>query len=287
MIPTADHLDAIADLLVRDDGEDHRGWLGERLAEDPARMRVALAPSGQVRAFLRVFTPAPDHHWITAPRVGPDGGEASAELLDEVMALAEARGWSKLSTRVSADGLPPAYRDALATHGFAAVNTRVEYKTPVADLPPEGESPFDWRALDVVGHAAAAELIDRAGPGPEWEADDTGEAVLAHALGRRGMYAEPDCVQIGFLDGEPAAFVIAQVEPASGWSTITFMGLVPAARGRGLGRHVHRRGMALLRAQGGAQYHGGTSATHRVMVRLFERHGCVPFARLVEYVAEL
>ena len=69
--------------------------------------------------------------------------------------------------------------------------------------------------------------------------------------------------------------------------TITFMGLLPAFRGRGLGRHVHRRGMALLRAQGGTLYHGGTSASNGAMIRLFEQHGCTVFARMVEYVARL
>ncbi len=287
MIPTEAHLDAIAALLALDDGEDHRGWLRERFAEDPARLRVALSSAGVARAFLRVFTPAPDRHWLTAPRFGPDGAEATAGLLAEAVALARARGWATLSTRVDPDAQPAAYRAALAEHGFAAVNTRVEYKTPVVDLPAEGESPFEWRPLDVVGEAAAAALIERAGPGPEWEADDTGAAVLAHALDRRGMYCAPDCVQVGLLDGAPAAFVIAQVQPATGWSTITFMGLAPEVRGRGLGQHVHRRGMAMLRAQGGVQYHGGTSTSNQPMVRLFERHGCLPFARLVEYVATI
>lgn len=289
MIPTTDHLPALAALLadVVDGDEDaayHRRRLDASHAEDLARIRATFDADGTARALLRIFVPAPQAYWLTTPRHRPGAAADTVGLLDALVALADARGWSKLATRVEADRLPGPYLAALGRHGFAVDNERVEYKTPLDALPPEGETPLQWVPLDAFGHAATADVIDRAGRGPEWEADDTGESVLAHALGQEHLYREPDCVQVGLLDGEPAAFVIAQVEPPTGWSTLTFLGVVPAFRGRGLGPFVHRRGMALLRAQGGTLYHGGTSATNHPMVRLFERHGCRLHARLTEYV---
>ena len=79
------------------------------------------------------------------------------------------------------------------------------------------------------------------------------------------------------------AFVCAQVAPSDGWSRITYMGLVESARGRGLGRWVHRRGFAMMRAQGGELYHGGTAAENAGMLRLFVDHGCDEVARLEEF----
>jgi hypothetical protein len=48
---------------------------------------------------------------------------------------------------------------------------------------------------------------------------------------------------------------------------------VPEARGQGLGSTVQRHGLSMLRAQGGTEYHGGTSLENRAMRRCFERLG--------------
>ncbi len=95
------------------------------------------------------------------------------------------------------------------------------------------------------------------------------DPVLTHA---------PECIQVS-----EAGIVIAQVNPRTAWARITYMGLLPEHRGRGLGRWVHRRGFAMLRAQGGALYHGGTVETNRPMMRLFEAHGCRFHRRLEEW----
>jgi len=97
------------------------------------------------------------------------------------------------------------------------------------------------------------------------------DAVLTHA---------PECIQVS-----DAGIVVAQVNPRTAWSRITYMGVLPAFRGRGLGRWVHRRGFAMLRGQGGVLYHGGTVETNRPMVRLFEAHACRFHRRLEEWRA--
>jgi GNAT superfamily N-acetyltransferase len=61
------------------------------------------------------------------------------------------------------------------------------------------------------------------------------------------------------------------------------MGVVPEARGRGLGTWVHRHGFRMLRDQGGKLYHGGTAAVNAPMLRLFRAHGCKEAARMVEF----
>lgn len=114
------------------------------------------------------------------------------------------------------------------------------------------------------------------------EQEDPRDA-LADWLSAPGLTSGPACVQIGYLDDRAVAFVCAQVSPEDGWSRITYMGLVPDARGRGLGTWVHRRGFRMLREQGGKLYHGGTAAANTGMLRLFREHGCKEVVRMLEY----
>lgn len=182
---------------------------------------------------------------------------------------------------------PAPLEEALQNAGWSSVGGRVEFRTPVAELPPElDDSPFTWHALDDYGREAAAALFERAGAGPEWEESDDAAALIEGYLAEEGVYHEPDCIQIGTIAGEGAAFLCAQADREGGWCTITFLGIVPERRGQGLGTHVHRRGFAMLRDQGGRSYHGGTSADNAAMRRLFERHGCRPLRELREWRRE-
>ena len=151
------------------------------------------------------------------------------------MTLARGRGLAQLHTRLTPDRTPPPYLAALEGLGFTVRDGRMEFKTPIADLPGEEGTPLTWASHDVMGREAAGALFERAGSGPDWEESDVGVDLIDSYLTRDGMYVEADCAQVGSSDGTPVAFIIAQVELTSGWSTITFMGLVPEYRGRGLG----------------------------------------------------
>jgi ribosomal protein S18 acetylase RimI-like enzyme len=88
---------------------------------------------------------------------------------------------------------------------------------------------------------------------------------------------------LGYIDGKLAAFVVAQVRP-DGWSRITYMGVHPDFRGKGLGKWVHRRGFAMMKKLGGKDYFGGTVSTNKNMVKLFQEHGCRGTRVLEEWV---
>lgn len=92
-----------------------------------------------------------------------------------------------------------------------------------------------------------------------------------------------DCVHMGMLDDVPVSFVCAQVDLNDGWSRITYMGLVPSHRGRGLGHWVHRHGLTMLKAQGGVLYHGGTRTHNAPMLACFEGQRCRRWQRLSEW----
>ena len=193
---------------------------------------------------------------------------------------------SSLLLRLDLDRALDGLEEMLKSAGWERGEERYEFKTPVDELPTSWEGPLLWRELSEVGFEETARVIDEAGRGPEWEQEDRGSALLRSYLEDGERRGERTGVEVGFLPEEEdaVAFVVAQTAPSSGWCTIQFMGVTPKARGRGLGPWVHRRGFELMRRQGGALYHGGTSAKNKPMLKLFEEHACEPHAHLAEWM---
>ena len=198
--------------------------------------------------------------------------------------LAALSGLTAVSTRPRAEQITPRYREALLEAGFVELGERIEFKSPMEDLPGDEGSPLLWRDRAAVGKDLAIEMLSRTSNGDPHgvEEHERPAEALADMLSDVELSNGPECVQVGYLDGEPVAFVMAQVGN-EGWSRISYMGLVPAARGQGLGTWVHRHGFSMMRSQGGTLYHGGTAATNQPMLRLFESHGCKLYARMVSF----
>lgn len=179
-----------------------------------------------------------------------------------------------------------AFRDAFVRAGFREVGGRMEFRAQVADLPQEeAGSPFQWISGDQLGLERLAGIFAQASHGDPHglrEGDDPLEE-LTQSLEEPGLTSEIRDIHVGYIDGEPAAYIHVQVELESGWSRITYMGLLPGFRGKGLGSRLHRHGFSMMRDFGGAVYHGGTAADNLPMVRLFEKSGCQRFAHLVEW----
>ncbi len=221
------------------------------------------------------------------PRTRALAAPAFGGLVREVLARVQALGAGTLHLRLPRGPGQAELSGILAAEGFRRKHERVEFRTPVAELPAEGSSPFSWRPVQSEGDLTltrAAELLERAGQGdPDWDPADKPEEMLKAYLSDDQLYGGLDAVQVGFIEGEPAAVVIAQVNPGTGWSRITYMGLLPAFRGRGLGKSLHRHGFEMLRRQGGREYHGGTVDTNASMIALFRAHGCREFRRVEEW----
>jgi ribosomal protein S18 acetylase RimI-like enzyme len=251
---------------------------GERELADT---RVAKDAAGAIRAALRLV-PLGGATYLLA---GPFGDDASAApLVADALRHARGRGARLVRSRPDAATVGPRYRAALLEQGFAQLDERIEFERSVADLPRDDGSPLTWRDLAAVGRAEAAAMLRAVAvgdPHSDDESDDP-EVALAEWLAAPGLTNGPDCVQIGYLKDRAVAFVCAQANPETGWSRITYLGVVPDARGRGLGTWVHRRGFRMLADQGGRAYHGGTAARNEAMVRLFRAHGCKESRRMLE-----
>ncbi|MEZ4238182.1 MAG: GNAT family N-acetyltransferase [Myxococcota bacterium] len=203
-----------------------------------------------------------------------------ARLVDEALAWAAPRA---VYARVPLRREHTALLAALTRTGGVRHGERQEFRTPVADLPEEdpAERRLSWRpgALD----DATVALLAETGTGGPNALTSPARAHLTAWLSSPTLTCDPASVlHVGAVDGRDVALVVAQ-RAGDGWSTCTWMGLVPAARGRGLGHAVHRHALAMLRAQGATLYHGGTSAENAPMMACFARQGCVPWRRFARW----
>jgi hypothetical protein len=251
---------------------------------DLANIRVVRDAGGEVIAAVRLDTISPAHLYWGSPAMRSealhDERQETALLVRDALGRTRSLGASMVSTRILDEPRFEAYERALAEAGFAQTGDRVEFESAVRDLPEEGQSPLAWRPLGEVPKAAVVKLLVDVSVGDPCasEADDA-DAELSGWLQMPGTTR----VDIGVCEGQMAAAVVAYARPETGWSTILYMGVIPSLRGRGLGAFVHRHGFAMLRALGGATYHGGTSARNGAMLHLFEVHGCRECARFKEW----
>ncbi|TNE88496.1 MAG: hypothetical protein EP330_14075 [Deltaproteobacteria bacterium] len=272
------------------------GWMAVAPSEEDPEIRVArlrakladpawvarhriLVDADGVRALGWLFDTEPHRLGLALRTRDPSFTAHDAALLSELVHTGWELGASGLGLRMPATRVNAALVDGVRATRGREVDGRVEFKAPLAALPEEAPSPLGWRPASIPEAARLLERCSHASPDGLEPGDDADE-VLAGYLSAEEMTTDPaDCLHVGSLDGEDVALVCAQVEVASGWSTLTFMGLVPEARGQGLGGAVQRHGMAMLRSQGGTHYHGGTSMRNQAMRACFAANGVPELVR--------
>lgn len=207
-----------------------------------------------------------------------DDSEIFRGLVEEALGHCRALGASRVMARWISGSHPESRKDALAGLGFKAGPRRIEFQREISGLPSEEGTPLVWQSAGELTHAEfdrIGAILRKAGEGdPDFHPSDDPVELLKGYMQERGLSSGPDCIHLGSVGGELAAIVVAQVQASDGWSRITYMGMLPAFRGRGLGCWVHRHGFEMMRAQGGKLYHGGTLAANKRMIRLFELHAC-------------
>jgi hypothetical protein len=286
-------LAAYADLVASLQNEEPSAVL-ERLegqirdgALDLADVFVTVDPTGGlVTGILRIVRIGKDAAFLTQWRGREGGGtrRAIVGLVLEARARADELGIRELSTRVVDSRMTDDYRDALNDAGFSLTNRRIEYKTPLSQMPLEGPSDLRWKTMAETGEGVVLDVLREASVGtPDGVDTSVGFAAIENLLD--GSYADmdPRAVQIGYSGGQAVAILFCLVDTKTGWSTIAFMGLVPSHRGRGLGAQVHLHGIETLRALGGVLYHDGTSESNNIMRHLFEKQGCIESDRMEEW----
>lgn len=248
--------------------------------------RLALGDKGKIKAALSL-SPMGDGWAFLSPIItsGPEiPKEQGLPLLKEVIDAAQIAKIQRISARIELDQLSQDYENTLIGLQFKKIGSRIEFKADVSLLPGEDGSPLSWVNMDALGFDKTADLLGEVGRGaPDWEDEDDPRELLKEYFGDSNLSSGPNCVHIGQVGAKNVALVIAQVDKRDGWSRLTYMGLTPEYQGKKLGPWVHRHGFAMLKAQGGQEYHGGCSMENKAMWALFERHGCRELRRLSEW----
>ncbi|MCO4781665.1 MAG: GNAT family N-acetyltransferase [Candidatus Cloacimonetes bacterium] len=107
---------------------------------------------------------------------------------------------------------------------------------------------------------------------PDFSEDDNALECLQSYLSDSSMYSQDDCIQVGKIDNEFMSLVIPQSDGT--WGTLTYLGIIPKYRKRGLGKDLHKYGLSCLYKQGTRDYHGGTLETNAAMQRVFQINSC-------------
>jgi len=142
------------------------------------------------------------------------------------------------------------------------------------DLPPSVD--FTWRTLAEAGESELVPVLWEASQGDPFEGDDRdAEREWRELVADTGTELDPTLWRIALRDGVPVGVVLPTVwEGARREGTLSYVGVVPAHRGRGLGRALHAAGLRLLAEAGALRYAGSTDVRNAAMARVFAANGC-------------
>ena len=177
--------------------------------------------------------------------------------------------------------------DKLPNLGFQKKQHRIEFRKNLSELPSgdgsmiswQSASEFGWQVRDVANFLKLVAKGD-----PDSEPTDDPVTYVQDWMKDPVLTCGTDCISVGFKDKKPCALMVAQINPKSKWSRISYMGIIPEFRRQGLGKWVHRKGFDMMRAKGGTLYHGGTSTENLAMLALFKSHRCEIYCKMQEWI---
>jgi hypothetical protein len=206
-----------------------------------------------------------------------------SELLSEITSFLHSNNKPfELEIRTKPDGR---FSKALVEQGFNRIHVRHEYKIDLeADMFVNASDMkfYPFQSLNLSLQEVADLLAETAKDSPNHDVTDNPLEIVQSYLTDDELYSEPDCIQIGVVNGEPAAILIPQSEDT--WGTLSFMGIVPRYRGKGYGVIVQQHGMSCLYKQGARLYHGGTQDSNTAMQAVFEKNQCQMFKKLEVWI---
>jgi ribosomal protein S18 acetylase RimI-like enzyme len=183
------------------------------------------------------------------------------------------------------------HRDSLFARGFKQGEGRVEYRMPLDEALVALEATritarLAWTCVDTGNEtelARAAVFFRQAAEGDPSSHSEDALGFLKTLLEDADTVDAPERVQIGTCNGVPAAVLALKVDPSDGWSTVYYLGVLPAFRGRGYGAEAMLHAFRCLKTMGGKTYHDGTGANNAAARSLFARLGCPPFRVMEEW----
>lgn len=168
------------------------------------------------------------------------------------------------------------YLALLLSDGFQVNERKLYVERSLEDPPACADDPFEYRSLEQVGEDAFIRVLAELEPAPagrdplEWAGEEFRDLRES-----AGTAFQPAAWLLAFHQGAVAGLLLPQLfpdEPEEG--TLYWIGLLPAWRGRGLGRTLHAHGLRELARQGALRYLGSTALENEAMRRVFAANGC-------------
>ncbi len=267
-----------------------RGHLIAEVLDDARRgeldlsgLWVAQIRSGRIIGALMTQRLAGKTAAVWPPEVRPSWRRAAlaAALVQAALGDLAARGYRLAQAALDESAGPHAARD-LIRGGMPRVTELLylERDTATPLPPPEALAvDFDWRPFDASIEAEFHEVLQATYEGsldmPELEGARGLDDILAGHQAS-GLFV-PGRWRLGRVPGEPEAAAVLLMAGAPGrdvWEVV-YLGLTPAARGRGLGRAAIRHALGL--ARGHASYLDlAVDLRNTPAVRLYRSCGFVP-----------
>lgn len=290
---------AALEVLYRRMPRSLRGLLIAEVLEDARRgeldlsgLWVARIRSGRIVGAMMSLALAGKTAALWPPEVRPSWrrGALAAALVEGALHDLAARGYRVAQAALDESAGAQAARDL--TRGGMPRVTELLYleRETAAPLPPAPAADFAWRSFDPSIEAEFREVLLATYEGtldmPELEGARGLEDILA---GHRaaGLFS-PERWQLGRLPGEPGAAAVLLMTEAPGrdaWEVI-YLGLTPAARGRGLGRAVIRHALETAREHA-AILELAVDLRNTPAVRLYRSTGFLPRDRRAVHLAIL
>jgi GNAT superfamily N-acetyltransferase len=212
------------------------------------------------------------------------------DLFRQAKAAAIEFGAGTLEARLRTEYEIDMFRRLLSQLGLRKKSERIEFQCDLSQLPDDAGSPMRWQTAaelkwdkEQIVRFTQQIIKGALDIDPDENPEDFAQDWLQHHEFTFG----PHCIAIGFLDDVACSLVVAQINSQTGWSRLSYMGLIPTYRGRGLGKWVHRHGFRMMKEQGGLLYHGGTHGQNWAMRRLFVSHGCQVYSEMEEWSCKL
>ncbi|MDH5673021.1 MAG: GNAT family N-acetyltransferase [Myxococcales bacterium] len=184
-------------------------------------------------------------------------------------------------------------RNVLEGLGFEQQAKRVEYRLPLVDAIARLEAfhsaarlrwiPIETKPGKELERAAGVLSAVHAGSPGSSEDDDPLEHLLSRQIDAERSLP-PQSLQIGVLDEREVALVAPSVAPATGWSSLYTVGVLPAYRRQRLGAEAVLHGLRAMLSMGGITYHDGTDANNHAMLTLFDKMDAPRYRKMEQWV---
>jgi len=256
-------------------------WIARRRGKAVGAM-LTQALAGRVAA---IWPPEVEVRWNRRALTAAMVREALANLRD--------RGYRIAQALVDPAAPRPA-ADDLARGGLPHVTELVYLGRSTADPldPLDGRPlpPLDWRPYHTQTDADFREVLAATYEGsldmPELEGVRSLDDVLASH--RAGGRFDPRCWQVGHAPGEPqaAAILLMVDQPDRAAMEVSYLGLTPPARGRGLGRAALAHALTLARPRRD-RLELAVDLRNDPAVRLYRAGGFRPYDRRIVHLTVL